>query len=161
MKFTEHGSGLYVYDSAARTKNTTSESVNAYTMVSTVAEQKKMFSSDRSMLQMQHVSCTARVGRPSEAKVLLNLTKNLIRNCPVTPDDARRACHISGPNIPPSRARPPDPQPPQEHLHLRLYHRHPPITAHRSKRDLMRRFLFRAGHWFHPHNFAWHRLQNR
>ena len=38
MKFAEHASGLYVYDSAAARKN--SALINAYTLVSTVAEQK-------------------------------------------------------------------------------------------------------------------------
>ena len=42
IKFVEHDSGLYIYDSAARER--TSESVTAYTMVSTVAAQKKLFS---------------------------------------------------------------------------------------------------------------------
>jgi hypothetical protein len=39
MKFVEHESGLYVYNC----KNTTNTTVSNYTMVSTVATQKKMF----------------------------------------------------------------------------------------------------------------------
>jgi hypothetical protein len=39
MKFVEHSSGLYVYK-----PNVTSENVIGYTMVSTVAQQKRMFS---------------------------------------------------------------------------------------------------------------------
>jgi hypothetical protein len=43
MKFVEHASGLYVFDSAVR-KRSTSQNVSAYNMVSTEADQKKLIS---------------------------------------------------------------------------------------------------------------------
>ena len=98
MKFIEHDSGLYVYDSAAH-KRHISESVTAYTMVNTVANQKKMFS--RRQITAANVAreLYRKLGRPDEAEFYSILTKNLIRNCPVTPDDARRASHIYGPDV--------------------------------------------------------------
>ena len=40
-----------------------------------------------------------KLGRPGQAELYSILTKNLIRNCPVTPDDARRAHIIYGPDV--------------------------------------------------------------
>ena len=98
MKFTEHDSGLYVFDSATH-KVLSSERVNAYTMVSTVAQQKKMFSRRQIEAADTARELYRKLGRPDEAEFYSILTKNLIRNCPVTPDDARRASHIYGPDV--------------------------------------------------------------
>jgi hypothetical protein len=40
-----------------------------------------------------------KIGRPDEAEFVNILKRNLIRNCPVTPDDAKRALIIYGPDI--------------------------------------------------------------
>ena len=98
-KFAKHASGLYVYDSAIRTKRQTIESVNVYTMVSTVAEQTKLFSRQQVATADLARELYRKIGRPGEAEFYSILTKNLICNCPVTPDDARRASHIYGPNV--------------------------------------------------------------
>lgn len=96
MSFTEHPSGLYVcspYDS-----NTI---VTAYTMVSTVAQQKKMFS--RREVQAADNACDLyrRIARPSNAEFQRILRQSLIgKNCPVTPDDdTKQALIIYGPDI--------------------------------------------------------------
>jgi hypothetical protein len=57
MKFTEHPSGLYVFNP----KNVTNDSVNEYTMISTVAKQKKMFSVGRYRLPTQPAICIAKL----------------------------------------------------------------------------------------------------
>ena len=97
MKFLEHDSGLYVYESADR--KSTNANVTAYTMVSTVADQKRMFSRRQIAAADVARDLYRKLGRPDEAEFYSILSKNLIRNCPVTPDDARHASHIYGPDI--------------------------------------------------------------
>ena len=94
MKFVEHESGLYVYH-----PNVTNPSVTGYSMLSTVAAQKKLFTPR----QIQDAD-TARdlyrmIGRPSAAEFQTILRRGFIRNCPVTPTDAKRADIIYGPDI--------------------------------------------------------------
>jgi hypothetical protein len=48
---------------------------------------------------MQPVHFTERLGAPTKLSSSLFSSRNLIRNCPVTPDDARRALLIYGPDI--------------------------------------------------------------
>jgi hypothetical protein len=99
MKFLKHESGLYVYDSTAAS-NKYSLSVTAYyTMINTVADQKKLFSLRQIASADLARDLYRKLGRPSEAVFHSILTNNQIRNCPVTPDDARRALHIYGPDV--------------------------------------------------------------
>ena len=84
MKFIEHPSGLYIFN-----PNTTSNCVNAYTMVYTVAQQKKMFSHREIKLADDARDLYRKIGRPDEIEFQSILRKNLIRNCPVTTDDAK------------------------------------------------------------------------
>ena len=95
MKFLEHPSGLYVFSC----NNDTNDSVTGYTMLSTVAEQKKLFS--RREIQSANAArdLYRKIGRPAEAEFQSILRNNLIRNCPVTPDNAKRALIIYGPDI--------------------------------------------------------------
>ena len=95
MKFLEHPSGLYVFSC----NNDTNDNVTGYTMLSTVAEQKKLFS--RREIQSANAArdLYRKIGRPAEAEFQSILRNNLIRNCPVTPDDAKRALIIYGPDI--------------------------------------------------------------
>jgi hypothetical protein len=79
--------------------NAVKDSVNAYTMVSTVAEQKRMFSKRDIKAADDARALYRKIGRPDEAEFQNILRKNFIRNCPVTPDDARRALVIYGPDI--------------------------------------------------------------
>lgn len=95
MKFLEHHCGLYVYDPT----NDCSDHVTAYSMVSTVAAQKTLFSR-RDIRNADTARTLYRmIGRPSEAEFQRILTHGLIRNCPVTPLDAKRALTSYGPDI--------------------------------------------------------------
>jgi hypothetical protein len=68
-------------------------------MVSTVAEQKKLFSRRQIADTDAARALYRKIGHPDEAEFLSILQRNLIRNCPVTPDNARRALLIYGPDI--------------------------------------------------------------
>jgi len=94
MRFEEHPSGLYVFKS-----NTTKDSVVGYSMLSTVAQQKKMFSRREIAAADIARALYRKLGRPSESEFQSILRQNLVRNCPVTPDDAKRATIIYGPDI--------------------------------------------------------------
>jgi hypothetical protein len=100
MKFREYGSGLYSFDtqgSRAPTNNTSSD--ENYLFLDTVASNKDQYTqreidgADRAWLLYK------KIGWPSEQVFAQILTNNLIRNCPVTPDDAKWALHIYGPDI--------------------------------------------------------------
>jgi hypothetical protein len=96
MKFVEHESGLYIYST---NNNNINEKVTGYTLIAAVAEQKKMFS-PRQIQNADHARALYRkLGRPSEAEFYHILSGNLLRNCPVTVDDAKRALTIYGPDI--------------------------------------------------------------
>ena len=94
MKFTEHDSGLYVFKD-----NFTNAPVSGYTMVTTVAEQKKLFSKREVKAADVARDLYWKIGRPSEAEFQDILKRNLIRDCPVTPSDAKRANIIYGPDV--------------------------------------------------------------
>jgi Zinc knuckle len=95
MRFTEHKCGLYVYDST----NDSSSTVTAYTMVSTVAAQKRLFTR-RDVANADAARQLYRlIGRPSEAEYQRILANGSLRNCSVTPLDAQRALTIYGPDI--------------------------------------------------------------
>jgi hypothetical protein len=94
MRFVEHPSGLYVYDG-----NNASTDVTAYTLVNTVAEHKKLFSQRQIDDADRARALYRKIGRPDESEFQSILRGNFIRNCPVTPDDARRALLIYGPDV--------------------------------------------------------------
>ena len=99
MKFHEHASGLYVYDSTADSSKHSSERVTAYTMISTVAAQKQMFSRREIAAADTARELYRKIGRPGEHAFQSILRANTIRNCPVSPDDAKRALLIYGPDV--------------------------------------------------------------
>jgi hypothetical protein len=79
MKFAEHASGLYLY----KCHNPTNNSISWYdTMVSTVAEHKKVFS--RREIQAADVAreLYRKIGRPDEAEFQSILCNNLTFICP-------------------------------------------------------------------------------
>jgi hypothetical protein len=97
MKFLEHESRLYYHDTAAAV-TTTSTPVIDYSFLNTVDGNKRLFTR-RQITQAE----TARrlyidLDQPSEADFELRLRNNLIRNCPVTVEDAKRAMLIYGPD---------------------------------------------------------------
>ena len=94
MKFVEHASGLYIYKC-----NTTNAPVAGYTMVSTVAEQKKLFTKREIKSANVARDLYRKIGRPAEAEFQDILARSLIRDCPVTPADAKRALVIYGPDV--------------------------------------------------------------
>ena len=93
MKFVEHSCGLYVFAPKD------SSDVNAYSLLQTVASQKKFFTDREVAAANDARALYRRLGRPSEAEFGKILRNNLIRNCPITPDDAKRARFIYGPDI--------------------------------------------------------------
>ena len=92
MRFVEHESGLYVF-------NTTNNTVNAYTLFNTVPNQKKLFSQRKVTDADAARALYCKLGRPSESEFQHILRNNLVHNCPVTADDAHRAMIIYGPDI--------------------------------------------------------------
>ena len=75
--------------------NNNSASTTAYTMVSTVAEHKRMFSWRQLKAADTARALYCKLGRPSEAEFQSILQRNLNHSCPVTPDDAKRALLMS------------------------------------------------------------------
>ena len=95
MKFEEHPSGLYVFAT-----NGSSQQVNAYTMLSTVADRKKLFSQREIKAVDRPRALYRELGQPDEAVFQALLRRNLIQNCPVTADDAKRVLLvIYGPDV--------------------------------------------------------------
>jgi Zinc knuckle len=92
MRFVEHESGLYVF-------NSTNNTVTAYTLLNTVTNQKKMFSQREVTDADAARSLYRKLGRPSESEFQHILRNNFVHNCPVTADDAHRAMVIYGPDI--------------------------------------------------------------
>ena len=95
MSFVEHPSGLYIY----RNTNASNDCVSAYTLLSTVAEHKRLFS--RRQIQQADLArkLYRMLGRPDEKVFRSILRDNMILNCPVTPDDAHRALAVYGPDV--------------------------------------------------------------
>ena len=93
MSFIEHPSGLYVYNPNSN------EIVSAYTLLSTVADQKKMFSRREIEAADEARALYRKLGRPSDDDFIRLLSNNNIQNCPITPADAKRATIIYGPDI--------------------------------------------------------------
>ena len=97
MKFEEQESGLYVF------KPSNNTSINIYpqcTLVTTVEENKKMFTKRQVYNADLARELYRKIGRPGEDAFENLLRTNKIHNCPVLVDDARRAVAIYGPDIP-------------------------------------------------------------
>ena len=97
MKFVEHDSGLYVFDPSV--PNNTSAPLNAYTLLSSVSDQEKLFSPHQIQNAESARALYCLLGRPDTAEFETILRRHLIRNCPVTPEDAKRALAIYGPDV--------------------------------------------------------------
>jgi hypothetical protein len=97
MNFVEHECGLFIY--SAKDDTTINNHVTAYTMVSTVEQQKALFS-PREVRDADHARALYRkLGRPSEHEFEQILSGNLLRNCPVSVADAKRALIIYGTDV--------------------------------------------------------------
>ena len=98
MRFQEHSSGLYVFD-ASSGKEASKDAINTYSMLQTVAEQKRLFSRREVDAADVARALYRKIGRPGREEFEQILRRNLIRNCPVTPDDAKRALVIYRPDV--------------------------------------------------------------
>ena len=105
MKFIEYSSGLYYYDAKTTQNSTTTinkhskNNVNAYLFLNTVSSNKNRFTQQEIEGADEARSLYRKLGHPSEVVFQQILSKNLIQNCPITVDDAKRALHIYGPDI--------------------------------------------------------------
>jgi len=99
MKFVKYASGLYYHDTATSI-NTISEHVNGYSFIVTVAGNKDHFHRHKIKGANQAHALYTMIGRPLQQQFEFILNNNLIKNCPVTIDDAQRALLIYGPAIP-------------------------------------------------------------
>jgi hypothetical protein len=100
MKFNKYKSGLYYFDTAApKTPNSTSFNVNAYLFLNTVEQNKQAYIRRKIEGADRARELYEKIGQPSKKGFTDILQNNLIRNCPVTPDDAKRALQIYGPGV--------------------------------------------------------------
>jgi hypothetical protein len=99
-KFIKYGLGLYYHDAAAAVLQPNSnENVIDYSFVSTIANNKAQFPRREIEGADKARALCRKIGRPSQQQFEQIFAKNLIRNCPVTVDDAKRAQLIYGPNV--------------------------------------------------------------
>ena len=94
MRFTEHDStGLYVYNPD---HNEVRIPVKAYSYLQTISGNREMFSRRELEAADAARALHRQLGRPSPSRFHKYLTDNLIRNCPITVADAKRAGFIYG-----------------------------------------------------------------
>ena len=94
MRFTEHDStGLYVYSPDS---NDVRIPVKAYSYLQTISGNREMFSRRELDAADAARALHRQLGRPSPSRFHEYLTNNLIRNCPITIADAKRAGFIYG-----------------------------------------------------------------
>jgi len=99
MKFIECRLGLYYHDAAAAVQPNSNANVIDYSFVSTVTNNKAQFPRREIEGADKARALYRKIGRPFQQQFEQILAKNLIRNCPVTVDDAKRALLIYGPNV--------------------------------------------------------------
>ena len=103
MKFKEYDSGLYYYDAGIKAvvdnNNSSNSKHNAYIFVNTVAGNKMRYTRREIEKADLARALYRKLGHPSERDFNKILQSNLIRNCPITSDDAKRAMIIYGPDI--------------------------------------------------------------
>jgi hypothetical protein len=95
MTFKEYKSGLYYYNAYPKQSNTT----NAYLFLNTVACNKGNYTRREIEGANKARALYKKIGRPSKKEFNDILQNNLIQNCPVTSDDAKRALKIYGPDV--------------------------------------------------------------
>jgi hypothetical protein len=115
--FAEHESGLYLWDGSTQynTQSNTSSTVIAYTLLQTVAENKKKFTKRQVELADESRKLYHMLGRPGLARFYECLNGNYIINCPITVDDAKRAQEIYGTDVAFLKGKT-TAKPPTEHL---------------------------------------------
>ena len=98
MKFHQHPSGLYVF--IPEVTSPISDTVSNYILLHTVADNRARFTRRELIAADAARTLFRKLNRPGEAAFHHILQHNLIRNCPVTVDDAKRALLIYGPDVP-------------------------------------------------------------
>ena len=144
MKFREHPCGLYVYAAS----NDSSVGVNKYTMVTTVAAQRELFTRREIAAADLARDLYRKLGRPSEAEFQRLLRANQIRNCPVTPGDAARALEIYGPDIAALKGKSTRTTPAPRVPTFTAVPLPPPVLTHHRNVTLCLDFFFVQGHAF-------------
>jgi hypothetical protein len=99
MKFIEHKTGLYYHDVGRHSPNLSSNDQEAYLFLNTVAGNKATYTQREIEGADKARALYRKLVRPSEQEFSNILQNGLIRNCPLTADDAKRALHIYGPDI--------------------------------------------------------------
>ena len=94
MRFTEHDeTGLYVYNP---TSNEVRIPVKAYSYLQTISGNRALFNQRDLEAADAARALHRKLGRPSPSRLRAYISNNLIRNCPVTPADIKRASYIYG-----------------------------------------------------------------
>jgi hypothetical protein len=101
MKFSEHQDGLYYYETSVQPLVDT----GVRSFVNTVTDNKALFVSREIDAADKARELYRKLGRPSQQQLEDILSKNVILNCPVTVDNAKRAMLIYGPDL--ATVRPP------------------------------------------------------
>ena len=96
MRFSEHDSGLYIYSPA---DNDVRVPLTAYSCLQTVSSNRALFTRRENAGADAARALYRHLGRPSVKRFTAYIDNGLIRNCPVTPADVKRAHHIYGPDI--------------------------------------------------------------
>jgi hypothetical protein len=99
IKFVEFSNGLYYFDTKEEQQNKKNKVSDNYLFVNTVAANKSAYTREEVEAADRARALYRKLGRPSEVFFQHLLQNNLIRNCPVTVDDAKRALNIYGPDI--------------------------------------------------------------
>jgi hypothetical protein len=154
MKFKEHESGLYVYN-----PNVTNKIVTGYSILSTVAEQKKLFSRREIKAADAARELYRKIGRPDETEFDSILRRNLIRNCPVTPNDAKRALIIYGPDVAVLKGKTTRSTPAPHVPTFEAVPIPPPVLEHHSQVTLCMDF-FCPRYAVLPHHLPWYRFSD-
>ena len=97
MKFVEYSSGLYYFD--VTSDNSNKSGINDYFFLETVANNRTMFTSRQVKDADRARILYAKLKRPSQARFESILASNVLKNCDLTPDDAKRALIIYGPDV--------------------------------------------------------------
>ena len=108
IRFYEFGKGLYLHD----TKSPDNKYMGKYTLhdpheiksamcntITTVKENESMYTARQVSDAKLAVRLYEMVGRPSQATFARMIQQNLLRNCPIGIEDAKRALKIYGPEV--------------------------------------------------------------
>ena len=147
MKFTQHPSGLFIFPVTP-----TKSSVDAYLFLQTVAGNRERFTRREVAAADAARTLYRKLHRPGEQAFRHLLQHNLLRNCPVTLDDAKRAMIIYGPDVPTLKGKTTKRPPPSTRPHARPSSPSPLHPCGPPFLNPVRRFFFRPGSPLPPHH---------